>query len=186
LFAHETIVDKSIIAGGDSLTQLVTDGFVEFDFNTGEVLFTYSPASDNTFCNYYKPLDVGGKWAAVFGDSIEYYRLATEINQDNDAGYFLTISKDTLTPAGGIAKINPFSGFCELEDNFVSPTNPKFVFYQDDWFVNPRSFSVLPGGNYFMLTNYPDTMIMQTDTVITEIDTVIMVVIWAILPCFGQ
>lgn len=173
LFAHETIVDKSLI-GGDSLTQLVTDGFVEFDFNTGEVLYTYSPTSDNSFCNFYKDLNTGGKWASVFGDSIEYYRLATGINQDNDAGYFLTLSKDTLIPAGGIAKINPFSNFCELEENFVSPTNQKFVFYQDDWFVNPRSFSVLPSGNYFMLTNYPDTMIKRMDTMIMEIDTVLL------------
>lgn len=163
LFAHETIVDKSLI-GGDSLTQLVADGFVEFDFNTGEVLFTYSPPNDNSFCNYYKNLSKGGKWAAVFGDSIEYYRLATEINQDFDAGYFLTLSKDILSPAGGIAKINPFSGFCEIEASYISPDNQNIVFYKDDLFVNPRSFSILPNGNYFMLTNYPDTTIMGTDT----------------------
>lgn len=173
LFAHETIVDKSLI-GGDSLTQLVSDGFVEFDFETGEVLHTYSPASDNSFCNYYKTLNTGGKWAPVFGDSIEYYRLATEINQDMDAGYFLTMSKDTLTSAGGIAKINPFSGFCEIDVSFISPTSQNFVFYQDDLFVNPRSFSVLPNGNYFMLTNYPDTTIVGIDTMIMEMDTALM------------
>ncbi len=168
LFAHETIVDKALV-GGDSLTQLVTDGFVEFDFETGEVLYTYSPASDNSFCNYFRALNRGGKWAAIFGDSIEYYRLATEINQNTDAAYYLTISKDTLTPAGGIAKINPFSGFCEIEVSFISSNNENFVFYQDDLFVNPRSFSVLPNGNFFMLTNYPDTMIMGTDTLISPL-----------------
>jgi len=166
LFAHKTTVDKSIV-GGDSLTSLVSDGFVEFDFNTGEVLYTYSPASDNSFCNYYQTLDVGGKWAPVFGDSIEYYRLATEINQDNDAGYFLTLSKGASNPAGGIAKVNPFSGFCEIEASYISSENQNFVFYEDDFFVNPRSFSVLPNGNYFMLTNYPDTMIMEMDTIVT-------------------
>jgi len=179
LFAHKTIIDKSLI-NGDSIIPLVSDGFVEFDFETGEVLYTYSPATEiperstadysNSLCNYYKPLNVGGRWASVFGDSIEYYRLATEINQDFDAGYFLTMSKDTLSPAGGIAKINPFSSSCEIEASYISPSNKNFVFYEDDYFVNPRSFSVLPNGDYFMLTNYPDTTditIMGTDTLLS-------------------
>jgi len=163
LFAHKTIIDKSLI-GGNSSTNLVTDGFVEFDFNTGEKSLIYSPVSEDSFCNFYKTLDVGGKWASIFGDSIEYYRLATEISQGLDAAYYLTLSKDTLTTTGGIAKINPFSGFCEIESAYISPNSENFIFYKDDYFVNPRSFSVLPDGDFFMLTNYPDTTIVGTDT----------------------
>jgi len=131
-------------------------------------LYAYSPTSDNSFCNYYKPFAKGGKWGQVFGDSIEYYRLATEINQDFDGNYFLTLSEDTLSKAG-MAKVNTINGFCEIEASFISTGNQNLVLYEDDLFVNPRSFSVLPNGNYFMLTNYPDTMIVGMDTIVSPL-----------------
>jgi len=169
LFAHKTVIDLSII-GGDSITQLVSDGIVEFDFETGERLFTFSPPNPRptNFCPYYTGLNLSGKWAAVFGDNINYYRLATGIVQDEDNRYLLTLEKDTLNPAGIISVVSEIGRNCEVFsiNPIPSSTNSQLILYQDDLFINPRSFSILPDGNYFMLSNYPDTMIMGIDTLI--------------------
>jgi len=178
LFAHKTVVDRSIIGGGSNVS-LISDGFVEFDAKTGEILYTYSPAAEipelsqdgaTSLCNYYRPLadlSIGGKWAPVFGDTIQYYRLATEISSDFDQiykGYYLTLSKDTLSPSGGISKVSPFNALCEIETRYISTDNQAFVLYEEDLFVNPRSFRAFPDGNYFMLTNYPDLTTTGADT----------------------
>lgn len=159
LYAHKTIVDKSLI-GGSAETQLVSDGIVEFDFESGEIVNLYSPMSQDNLCNYYRPLNVGGKYATVFGDSIEYYRLASAIAQDLKKTYYLTMDSGALFPQGGITNVNITSSFCEIDVSFIAPNAENFVFYEDDHFVNPRSFSVLPDGNFFMLGNYPDTSIV--------------------------
>jgi len=170
LFAHKTIVDRSII-GENAETELVSDGIVEFDFETGAIVNIYSPMSENNLCQYFRALNKGGKYTAVFGDSIEYYRLASAIVQDFNKSYYLTMEVGTYYPDGGIANVNIDNGFCDNGFNFIGPTAQNFVFYEDDYFVNPRSFSVLPNGNYFMLSNYPDTTItvnpytLENDTI---------------------
>lgn len=159
LFAHKTIVDRSLV-GGSVETELVSDGIVEFDFESGEIVNLYSPMDSDNLCQFFRELNKGGKYAAVFGDSIEYYRLASAIVQDFNKSYFLTMDSGSYFPQGGISNVNVQSGFCDIGFSFIGPNSDNFVFYEDDYFVNPTSFSVLPNGNYFMLSNYPDTSIV--------------------------
>lgn len=158
LYAHETIVDRSLV-GGSEQTELVSDGIVEFDFASGEIVNIYTPMRTG-LCQYFQTLNKGGKYAAVFGDAIENYRLASAIVQDFDKTYFLTMDSGAYFPQGGITKVNIKSGLCAIDDSFIAPNSDGFIFYEDDHFVYPRSFSVLPDGNFFMLTNYPDTTIV--------------------------
>ena len=159
LFAHQTIVDRSLV-GGNAQTALVSDGIIEFDFDSGEIVNIYSPMSENSLCQYFRELNKGGKYTAVFGDSIENYRLASAIVQDFNKSYFLTMDSGSYFPQGGISNVNIESNFCDIGFSFIGPNSDNFVFYEDDYFVNPRSFNVLPNGNYFMLSNYPDTSIV--------------------------
>jgi len=173
LFAHKNIVDQSLI-GGNSETDLVSDGIVEFDFETGEIINLYSPPTpieEGGKCNFLRvPLlsAKGGKYAPVFGDDISYYRLATSIVQNSDSTYHLTMDTGILLPQGGISNVSLKNRDCELFFNFISPNSQDFLFYEDDLFLNPRSFSVLPNGNFFMLTNYPDTTIVANDTMVSQ------------------
>jgi len=159
LYAHETIVDRSLV-GGSEQTELVSDGLVEFDFVSGEIVNIYSPMDDDNECQFFQTLNKGGKYATAFGDSIESYRLASDIVQDFDKTYFLTMDSGSYFPQGGVTKVNITGTQCAIDDSFIGPNSTNFIFYEDDYFVYPRSFSVLPNGDYFMLTNYPDTSIV--------------------------
>lgn len=152
--AHRIFIDLSLIGGSD-MTNTVSDGILEIERGTGDILWDWRPFDH---LNYFITIDEdGGKWSPVFGNDAKHWRIATGVVQDMDGSYLLTYTQTIIGNGGpngqtthGVAKINRFNN---AELFIISEESDQMVVYPENRFIAPRQFRVLDNGNYFMVSN---------------------------------